>query len=78
MKFEIGQTYWVESGPVVFEFTIVSRTVKFITYTQRNDSRQVRVGISNYDGMERAMPFGRFSMAPQISADRYWKKEVTA
>lgn len=71
-KFEIGKTYYVESGPCVFEFTIVARTAKFITYTQRNDSTERRVGITSYDGHEYAMPFGKFSMAPQINADRYW------
>lgn len=76
MKFEIGQTYWTTSiadADCVFEFTIVSRTAKFITFTMRNDNRQHRVGVTCYDGTEYAMPFGRYSMAPQISAERRWE-----
>lgn len=76
MKFEIGQTYWTTStadADCVFEFTIVARTAKFITFVQPGDSRQHRVGVTSYDGTEYAMPFGRYSMAPQICADRRWE-----
>ena len=64
--FEIGKTYSVDSGPAHFEFTIVSRTNKFITYIYAG--KLTRVGVTNYGGHEYAMPFGKYSQAIQIDA----------
>ncbi|CAB4169587.1 hypothetical protein UFOVP1305_5 [uncultured Caudovirales phage] len=73
MKFEIGKTYTTGEGrDYVWHFTVVARTKKFITIlndSYRSDEK-VRVGVSEWQGVERALPLGSFSMAPVITADR--------
>lgn len=71
-KFEVGQTYSTRSAcdhECVFSFTVVKRTAKFMTVTDKF-GKQTRCGVMNFDGVERAFPMGRYSMAPQISSDQ--------
>jgi len=72
MQFETGKTYTTgETRDYVWHFTVVSRTKKFITIS--NDAYRAdettRVGVTEWQGVERAMPLGTFSMAPVIAAD---------
>lgn len=67
--FEVGSTYAVRSmcdWDTVFRYTVTARTAKFITITDGYETR--RVGITISEGTERAMPEGRYSMCPVISA----------
>jgi hypothetical protein len=71
-QFEVGQTYTTRSAcdyDCIFYFTVIKRTAKFITVRDRFD-RETRCGVMTFDGLERAYPTGRYSMAPVISADR--------
>lgn len=69
--FQIGETYTTGRADYVWEFTVIGRTAKFLTLLDEYGTT-IRVGcsISPYDGVERALPLGRYSMAPVISADR--------
>lgn len=69
--FEVGKSYWTRSigdSECIFSFEIVSRTAKQVTFHSRGDTQ--KRGIYVYDNSERFMPFGKFSMAPIISADK--------
>lgn len=68
--FQIGTTYTTGRGrDYVWTFTVTARTAKFITIEDEY-GKTTRVGTYVYDGIERALPLGRYSMAPVISADR--------
>ncbi len=78
-KFQIGQSYSQRSicdSDCIFRFEILSRTAKTIT-TQVN-GKTVRRRLSIYDGVEQFAPFGRYSMAPIVGADkldRFWYRD---
>jgi len=68
--FKIGQTYSTRSAcdhECIFSFTVKSRSNKFLVLSSNQGEK--RVGVFVYDGTERAMPYGRYSMAPQITAE---------
>jgi hypothetical protein len=70
-KFQIGNTYTTRSAcdhDCIFEFTIVKRSEKFITFTNRH-GQQSRAGVFQIDQVEHCFPTGRYSMAPIISAN---------
>lgn len=70
--FQIGQSYEARSAcdyDVVWTFTVVKRTAKFITIVDEyGDVR--RVGVRVWNGSEYASPLGTYSMAPVIGAER--------
>jgi len=71
-KFEIGKTYSTRSlcnYDCIFSFKIISRTAKRITFNYHGklETRGIRV---DADGVERCLPFGSYSMAAVISADK--------
>jgi hypothetical protein len=71
--FEVGQTYTARSigdSDCVFAFEVVKRTAKFITITNAMFDGPKRVGTYVYEGREAARPYGTYSMAPTIYADR--------
>ena len=66
--FETGKTYWTRSvcdHDTVIDVTIAKRTAKTVT-----DATGKRFGLYIYDGIERFKPWGSYSMAPIVSADR--------
>lgn len=66
--FETGKTYWTRSvcdSEHIISITVAKRTAKFLTTTEGK-----RLGISGWDGVERVKPWGTYSMAPTIPADR--------
>lgn len=70
--FQPGQTVSCRSlgdSNCVWTFTIVKRTAKFVTL-EDSEGKTWRVGVYVSDGVERAKPFGTYSMCPTISADR--------
>lgn len=75
--FQVGKTYSARSAcdhDCVFTWEVVSRTAKRITlnYIVGGTVRDtVTRGVRVWDGVETAMPFGSYSMAPAIRADRH-------
>ena len=70
--FEIGKTYETRSigdHNCKIRVSIAARSAKFVT-----DHEGKRYGITVWDGVEQIRPWGRYSMAPIMGADR----EVTA
>lgn len=69
--FETGKTYATRSicdSECVFAFTILGRTAK--TVTTQVHGKTVKRGVRIYDGVEQFMPFGNYSMAAVITADK--------
>lgn len=69
--FQIGKTYKTRSAcdhECVFSFTVIKRTAKFVTL-ETHRGEMIRAGVNSFDGVERCYPLGRYSMAPQISAE---------
>lgn len=67
-RFEIGVTYvgrFITDADSRIELTVAKRTEKSIVTTGGKTLR-----IKEWDGVEFVMPFGRYSMAPSIHADR--------
>lgn len=72
-SFEVGQTYtahWPTDHTLRTLHTVVKRSPKFITI-ENSKGTQTRVGVHVTDGEEWALPFGRYSMAPTLRADRH-------
>lgn len=70
-QFETGKTYMTRSicnHECVIALTVIKRTAKTIT-ADLGSFRGVRtLRITDYEGEETVMPWGRYSMAPQIRA----------
>lgn len=68
IKFQPNTTYSTRSicdYDMIISVRIAKRTEKTVT-----DTDGKRYGIKVWDGVEQIMPWGRFSMAPTISADK--------
>ena len=67
-QFEIGKTYYTRSAcdyECIFKATIAKRTDKTVTTT---DGKSFRV--KSWCDVEQFKPYGSYSMAPIISADK--------
>lgn len=67
-KFEAGKTYATRSiadAGMVIAITVAKRTAKTITTTAGKVLR-----VSEWAGVEQVRPWGTYSMAPIVSADR--------
>ena len=74
-KFEAGTTYYARSAcdwDCIYRVTVVRRTAKSVWITDpHSDGKPKRRAIVDYgDGVERFYPFGRYSMAAVMRADR--------
>lgn len=72
-KFQVGRTYATRSlcdHDCIFSFTILGRTAKTVTIEAHGKLVRRRLGTRD-DGTEVFMPFGSYSMAPCIQADRH-------
>ena len=71
--FQTGSTISTRSAcdyNCVWVFTVVSRTAKFVTM-EDSSGKVRRTGINvDEQGNEWTMPFGKFSMAPVVRAER--------
>jgi hypothetical protein len=67
IKFEEGKIY--TNGNKSCKAEILKRTAKTVT-VNTDQEKEVRRGITVYNGKEQFFPFGKYSMAPVISADR--------
>lgn len=68
MKFETGKTYATRSivdADTIIKVSVAKRTAKTITTTAGKVLR-----ISEWAGVEQVKPWGSYSMAPIVSADR--------
>lgn len=68
IQFEVGKTYYTRSicdHDCVIKMTVQSRTAKTLTTSEGK-----RFGIKVWNDVETIMPWGRYSMAPQMGADR--------
>jgi hypothetical protein len=69
MKFEAGQTYTTRSicdSECVISVTVIKRTAKTITTKIMGNVKTLR--IFDRDGAEAVRPWGRYSMAPTVTA----------
>lgn len=69
-RFEIGKTYSTRSAcdhNCIFSGTVVKRTEKTVTFDLDGRGRKT-CRVSEYDGAESVLPFGRYSMAPIFRA----------
>lgn len=70
-KFETGKTYWTRSicdYDHIVRVTVAKRTDKTLTTTE---GKTFRIATPKWnDGIEQIKPWGSYSMAPVISADR--------
>ena len=76
--FEVGKRYYMRSAcnyEVMWFFTVISRTKKFITL-QDDKGRVRRRGVYVYHNEEHANPLGSFSMAPVLAAGNMVNDEV--
>ena len=75
-KFEIGKTYITRSicdSDCVITGKVVRRTAQTVTMIMRDgQTKTLRVvkGLSDFIGAEAVKPWGTFSMAPTLSAER--------
>ena len=70
MQFQTGKTYTTRSvcnSDCVIAMTIKKRTDKTVTCTVRGEEKTFRLSKDHY-GNECFMPWGRYSMAPIITA----------
>ncbi len=71
-RFEIGKTYSCRSvcdHDCVWYFVIAARTSKTVRVMVNGELRTCRISMS-YEGHESFMPFGSYSMAPMVTADK--------
>lgn len=71
-SFQVGETYATRSASnwdCIYSWTVIKRTAKFVTL-QEDSGRVNRVGVRTWNGVEMCRPFGAYSMAPSIRADR--------
>lgn len=70
--FEAGKSYFgrfITDYDTTFSFTVERRTAKFV-WLKGSDGKVKKRGVRIYSGVESCLPFGDYSMAPSISADR--------
>ena len=70
--FNTGASYTATSAcdsDCVWTFTVTARTAKFVTLAC-DSGESMRVGVRTHDGVEYCAPFGTYSMAPSLAADR--------
>lgn len=74
--FLTGCTYTMRSvcdHGCVWTCTVLSRTKKQVVLKIDGEREPVRRGIKVWNGAETCMPFGTYSMAPMLSAERMVK-----
>jgi len=70
--FQVGRSYATRSigdYDCIFRFTVLARTAKTVTVYDPTNRRNVKRGLSIWQGNEQFSPFGRYSMSPIVGAD---------
>lgn len=74
MRFQIGKIYETSSicdHTCIYSFEVIARTEKTVTLKDRKDGEVYRRKVAWFpDSGERCKPYGVYSMAPTIRADR--------
>ena len=75
MKFEVGKIYtgrFISDSDCKYAFEVVSRTAKRITIKDAyHEGKLKQIGVTlDHKGNEMAYPFGKYSMAPTVRAER--------
>lgn len=71
VKFEAGKTYFTRSAcdhNCIITVTVTGRTEKTIKAMVRGEAKTFRITV--WGGVEAIKPWGSYSMAPMVSADR--------
>jgi len=71
IKFEINPIYSTPSicdSNCIFKFRVIKRTEKNVWISQEGSTKVTRRKIDIWDGAENIFPFGKYSMAPILSA----------
>lgn len=71
ITFQVGETYEVRSlgdWDCIFSFEVTKRYGSLVELTDGHDTYRRRINVR--DGVESLMPYGRFSLAPTLRADR--------
>jgi hypothetical protein len=75
LKFEVGKVYtgrFATDSDCTYSFEVLFRTEKRIQIVDAHTSALKWIGVKlDHNGNEMALPFGRYSMAPTIRADRF-------
>jgi hypothetical protein len=74
-RFQVGQQYYcrlVTDYDTVLVYWVVSRTERYVTVERADESEPEpkRLGVRVFEGVELCNPWGRYSMAPVLRADR--------
>lgn len=72
VAFTVGVTYVMRSAcdhQMRKLYTVVGRSAKFVT-VEDSDGKRKRVGVRVHRGVECCLPWGSYSMAPVLHADR--------
>lgn len=74
-RFEVGKTYQTRSicnNDCIISITVTARTDKTITVIEHGETKRLRINekSTEYHKAETVYPWGHYSMAPQISADK--------
>jgi len=68
VRFAVGKTYYTRSAydhNCIFKFTVCGRTAQFVI-----GPNGARAKIRVHNGVEQIQPYGNYSFAPVISADK--------
>lgn len=81
-RFEVGTTYATRSAcdwDCIYRITVVKRTERSVWIEDPHDGGKVkrRAIVDCGDDVERFFPWGRYSMAPMISATRPADGEIS-
>jgi hypothetical protein len=72
-QFAVGSTYRCRSigdHNCIWDFTVVRRTDKTVTFRSHDDGTVVRKKVSEYAGAETCQPLGRYSFSPVLTAEK--------
>ena len=75
-RFETSEVYkmgWVTDSEMFNHFIVLKRTEKMITIQEFGmpDSKEIRLKVNVYRDVESVKPFGTYSMAPILKADKF-------
>ena len=71
--FETGKTYqgrFITNSDSIVQLTVIKRTAKTIVAKVDGEREEKRLRIDIHDDAEFVKPFGNYSMAPRVSAEK--------
>lgn len=73
IQFEAGKTYFTRSicdSECIVTVAVVSRTAKTIQARTAKGLKTLRIFMPSWEAVEKVRPWGSYSMAPIVGADR--------